>query len=191
MTDLFTRTATLADLPYIDALQKKNAECLAFYPRSALEREIDNHRVLICGLHNDPCGYLWHGAFGEKCSIHQACIQYDARGRLFGAHMVGTFVAACQTANVQEIALRCGSDINANGFWPIMGFHCIGVSPGGVRRMRDINHWRMNLQPALFSAAVVPSNKQKSAAAWGKRGEVSSSRFARGRSLLAYREQIT
>jgi hypothetical protein len=178
------------DIGYIDALQKKDAESLAFYPRSALEREIRKQRVMLCGLHHDPCGYLWHGAFGEKCSVHQAFIQYDARGQLYGAHMVGAFVALCNAANVQEIALRCGSDINANGFWRAMGFDCIGVSPGGARRMRDINHWRLNLHPVLFASTVAPSDKQKSAAAWGKRGMLSASRFARGKSLLVYREQI-
>ena len=40
-SDIEVQPATLADLKYVDHLQRKNAEDLAFYPRSAFEREKD------------------------------------------------------------------------------------------------------------------------------------------------------
>ena len=39
--------ALMSDLTYIDSLQKKNAEELAFYPSQVFEREVENFRVLL------------------------------------------------------------------------------------------------------------------------------------------------
>lgn len=188
MNDAFCRPAILSDIVYIDALQRKNAENLAFYPVSVFEREIAASRVLLCGIYSDPCGYLWHGALGKKAAIHQACIQYDVRGMLYGAHMVGSFIAICRSANVMDIGLRCGSDIEANHFWRRLGFLCIGVTKGGARRMRDINHWHLSLQPRMFDVAIQASDKKKTSAAWNKRNTgIVASRFSRRKIMLNYR----
>ena len=41
------KPASVSDLTYIDSLQKKNAEELAFYPKAVFEREVENHRILL------------------------------------------------------------------------------------------------------------------------------------------------
>jgi hypothetical protein len=93
----------------------------------------------------------------------------------------------------QEIALRCGSDIAANGFWRAMGFECIAVTQGGARRMRDINAWRLVLSEQLFAITVEPSNREKSSSAWAKArksGISLGSQFKRGQELADYRALI-
>ena len=44
--------AAVSDLTYIDSLQKKNAEELAFYPSQVFEREIENQRILLARVQN-------------------------------------------------------------------------------------------------------------------------------------------
>jgi GNAT superfamily N-acetyltransferase len=183
--------AVRSDLSYIDSLQRKNAEELSFYPKTVFEREIDNHRVLLARINGEPAGYLYHGALGEICRIHQACIQYDARGNLYGAALVNWLSAMCKAAGVHSISLRCGSDIEANKFWRAMGFDCIGVTKGGARRMRDINNWQRWLQPQLFAASVAPSEKKQDASMWRARDKTTkASQFIRGKVMQRYRTSI-
>ena len=126
------RPASTTDMTYIDHLQKKNAEDLSFYPLSVLEREVLNRRVVLAEVNDEPAGYLYHGSLASPIlRIHQACIQYDLRGYLYGAALVRWLADLGRAAGSSEIALRCGSDIAANGFWRAMGFECIAVTRGG------------------------------------------------------------
>ena len=195
MSDIDVQPATLADLTYIDHLQKKNAEDLAFYPRMAFEREIGQQRILLARVNGEPAGYIYHGAFRQQLKIHQACIEYDLRGQLYGAALIRHLRQLAQAAAVQEITLRCGSDIEANGFWKAMGFHCIAIGKGGARRMRDINVWCNRLAPGLWdigNEAIKPSSRKKDARQWARarRQGASSSRFLRGGNMLEYRREI-
>jgi len=188
------RAAIKDDLTYIDYLQKKNAEDLSFYPSAVFERELINKRILLASVNGEPAGYLYHGSLASKTlKIHQACIQYDLRGYLYGAELVKWLITIGQVAHSNEISLRCGSDIAANGFWKAMGFNCQSVTQGGARRMRDINSWTLNLQEPLFAVSVDPSVRQKSASAWSKArkdGIKLGSAFKRGQQLAQYRALI-
>jgi hypothetical protein len=63
VSDSFTVVQEHLDLlAYVDALQKKNAEALAFYPRVVFEREAARGRLFLGLLHGEPCGYLYVGA---------------------------------------------------------------------------------------------------------------------------------
>jgi len=187
MQDITIAPATASDLTYIDSLQKKNAEDLAFYPRVVFEREVENFRILLARVNNEPAGYIYHGALGEHVKIHQACIQYDLRGQLYGAQLIRNLEALVRAANGHSITLRCGSDIAANGFWKAMGFYCQGVSKGGVRRMRDINNWRLDLQPQLIISTVEPSEKKKDAGLWRRNKGQKQTQFMRGKAMQEYR----
>jgi len=184
------RLAELKDLNFIDYLQKKNAEELAFYPKVVFEREVSNLRIILAEINNEPCGYLYHGSSGPFCKIHQACIEYDLRGQLYGSELVRTLINTLSTKGVFSITLRCGSDIRANSFWKTMGFYCEGITMGGVRRMRDINCWRYDIVKPLFINNVEPSFKAKDASIWRKRKSSLSSSFLRGKHLLDYRKQV-
>ena len=187
------RIAVSDDLAFIDHLQKRNAEELAFYPKTVLEREIQSQRILLALVNNQHAGYLYHGAMeGDRvCKIHQACIEYDLRGQWYGAGLVGSLEDTSNLVGAYGISLRCGSDIAANAFWERMGFVCVNVTAGGVRRMRDINAWVKELKPSLFPLQPVePSNKAKDASFWRKRGKNSQSNMLRGKALIDYRNRV-
>lgn len=190
MTDIDVQPAQLSDLTFIDDLQRKNAEELSFYPTCVFEREIDNQRIILARVNGEPAGYIYHGALGPISKIHQACIHYDLRGQLYGAALVRFFRSLAEAAGVMSITLRCGSDIDANGFWQAMGFVCQSVTPGGIRRMRDINEWRLDITQQLFVTSVTPSVKAQDASIWRKHKDGSLSQFMRGKQLSDYREQI-
>ena len=194
-SDIEVQPAEAADLKYVDHLQRKNAEDLAFYPRITFEREINQQRILLARVNGEPAGYIYHGALRHQLKIHQACIEYDLRGQLYGAALIRHLRLLAEAGGVQEIVLRCGSDIEANGFWRAMGFHCIAIRKGGARRMRDINVWCERLAPGLWDIrndAIEPSRREKDASKWAfarKQGK-SSSRFLRGGNMEEYRREI-
>ena len=191
------RYASKNDLVYIDHLQKKNAEDLSFYPKVVFEREVENERILLALVNNQHAGYLYHGSIrnNKPLKIHQACIEYDLRGNWYGAGLIGTLEDIGKINYINGISLRCGSDIAANRFWELMGYKCIDIQLGGVRRMRDINIWYKQLVKDLFgddpSIVLQPSSKKKDSSAWRKRNkDKAQNKMLRGKALLKYRKEI-
>jgi hypothetical protein len=194
MVKLEVRCARLRDLIFVDHLQKRNSEELAFYPKRVFEREIGKERILLALVNNAPAGYLFHGPQRTSglTKIHQACIEYDLRGNWYGAGLCKLLEESGMLLGIAGIQLRCGSEIAANRFWQLMGFQCVDVQPGGVRRMRDINVWLKELANSLFPFdCVEPSNKQKDASFWRRRSlECSQNKMLRGQRLLDYRRRV-
>ena len=192
--DLEIKYAGRNDLKYIDHLQKKNAEDLSFYPVGVFEREIESQRILIALVNAEPAGYLYHGAIklDYPLKIHQACIQYDLRGNWYGAGLCKFLEDLAAIGGSRLISLRCGSDIAANTFWQNMGYECVLITPGGIRRMRDINVWQKALSPDLFGfTAIEPSTKKKDSSVWAKRDKSKKQNIMlRGKALLQYRQKV-
>jgi len=179
-------------IKYIDGLQRKNAESLSFYPLSVFEREQEKGRLFLGLLNGEPCGYIYVGAYGPDVKCHQVCIQYDARRRLYGAAMVVAMEDYAKSCAAYSISLRCGFDLDANDFWRSLGYSCVKVVDGGIRRNRKINIWRKQLQQELFTVdSVEPSRGKTSAAIWAKHKQTGLvTQFNRGRTLKDYRLRI-
>ena len=171
-------------ITYIDHLQKQNADDLAFYPLSTLEKAIEQQRVITTEDNGETAGYIWHGPIrsGFDTTIYQACVDYDSRRRHLGWEMVSKLLNLSTSA--AGIRLRCASSSDANAFWRLIGFYCTNVTPGGVKRQRDINHWRTDIQPTLFTLpSVQPSDKAIDLSSWARMkrdGLVMPSRWSRG-----------
>ena len=178
-------------LLYVDALQKKNAEALSFYPKCVFEREAQNGRILLGLLNGQPCGYLYVGATGNDVKCHQVCIEYDARRKLHGAALVAAMEDYAEGAFT--LTLRCGFDLDANRFWKEMGYQCINIQDGGIRRMRKINVWRKSLKSELFitDAIMQPAVGKADASVWRKNKNTGIvTQFARGKCMRDYRAML-
>ena len=179
-------------LLYLDKLQKANAEALSFYPTQVFERELEKDRLFLGLLNGQPCGYIYMGAQGDHVKCHQVCIQYDARLRQYGAALVSAMEIYAEEGRATSVSLRCGFDLDANKFWKSLGYECVNIVDGGVRRMRKINVWRKQLAPELFTTlAVEPAIGKTSSTIWRKNkstGLVTG--FSRGKKLDAYRKIV-
>lgn len=174
-------------VPYVDSLQKKNAEALSFYPTATFTREAEKGRLFLGLLNGEPSGYLYVGALGMDVKCHQVCIQYDARRKLYGATLVQAMEDYASGAHT--ITLRCGFDLDANLFWKELGYSCVAVHDGGVRRMRKINVWRKVLSPELFEDTMVePAVGRTDASLWRKNKRTGLvTQFIRGKAMRDYR----
>lgn len=179
-------------IEYIDALQRKNAEALAFYPRQVFEREQAKGRLFLGMLNGEPCGYLYVGAQGQDVKCHQVCIQYDARRRLYGAAIVAVMEQYATEGNAASITLRCGFDLEANDFWKSLGYVCVAHHLGGVRRMRTINVWRKQLRAELFeTVAIEPAAGVVNASLWRRNKQTGTvTQFVRGKAMRDYRAML-
>jgi hypothetical protein len=135
------RQAIADDLKYVMALQRANRESVGGLPSPALKERIDRGTLALASINDDPVGYLLYDLRDGILRIAQACIQYDARRRTYGEQLWLWLINRHGPA-MHEARLRCAADIDANVFWRSMGFTCLGVVPGGVRRGRLINLWQ-------------------------------------------------
>ena len=179
-------------IEFVDGLQRKNAECLSFYPRQVFEREQRAGRLFLGLLNGQPCGYIYAGAQGRDVKLHQVCIQYDARRRLYGGGLVQVMEAYANEGRASTVTLRCGFDIEANEFWRALGYGTVAVHDGGIRRMRRINVWQKQLMPGLFEPVYVePESGKTSSAIWAKHKETGLvTQFIRGKKMAQYRALI-
>lgn len=179
-------------ITYIDQLQKKNAESLSFYPKCVFEREAENGRLFLGLLNGQPCGYIYVGAAKNEVKCHQVCIEYDARRRLYGAQLVVAMEDYALTGGATAASLRCGFDLDANEFWQSLGYVCVGIRQGGVRRMRQINIWRKQLTPELFmDVGIEPAIGKTDASLWRKHKQTGIiTQFARGKKMNQYRATL-
>lgn len=176
---------------YVDALQKKNAEALSFYPKCVFEREQEAGRIFLGLLNGQPCGYIYVGARGNDVKCHQVCIEYDARRKLYGAALVQAMEDYAEGAFT--ISLRCGFDLDANKFWNEMGYNCVAIQDGGIRRMRKINVWRKNVRSELFQMdqTIQPAEGKADSSIWRKHKQTGVvTQFIRGKALRDYRARI-
>ena len=179
-------------LPFVDAMQRKNAEALSFYPMQVFERENENGRILLGLLNGEPCGYLYFGALGGDVKCHQVCIDYSLRRKLYGAALVVAMEDEARERQSRSLTLRCGFDLDANSFWQELGYACVDHKQGGIRRMRMINVWRKNFQPRLFETLEIePLVGKTSASIWSKHKQTGIvSQFVRGKRMDDYRALI-
>ena len=57
--DFITRSAQISDLSYIDHLQRRNAEELAFYPKVVFERDKMSYGEMFAGEARVCSGPAW------------------------------------------------------------------------------------------------------------------------------------
>lgn len=145
-----TKTIPIA---YIDKLQRENADDLAFYPKTTLQKALDDGHVVWCEDNGDPAGYLWFGALraGYDVTIYQACVDYESRRRHLGYSMVAELHGLAKAAGCNGIRLKCASSADSNEFWQAAGFYCTAVQPGGIKRGRDLNCYRTDIRMGLWT----------------------------------------
>jgi GNAT superfamily N-acetyltransferase len=147
--------ATDGDMPFVDHVQWKHAESVSFIPRAGVERAIAARQIMLAFVDGEPVGYLWRSALAPAVSIVQAAIEFEAQRRHYGAALVAHVVGECEAAGANSLSCRCGSALEANGFWRSVGFVCVATMRGGGRRGRVLNVWHRQITPGLFATEPV------------------------------------
>ena len=141
-------------LHYCDHLQRTLAEQVGYLHRSALEKYHDRNQILPAWQNDELCGYLlFNDTPGQRlarrrpttCTIYQAAIQYDAQRTKHGTILVNQVIARARRTGLYFLDCWVTNTIPANDFWKALGFDLIDTRPGGRKRKRTLNHYRLRL----------------------------------------------
>lgn len=140
------RHATIADMPYIDSLQKKFSEQIAFLPRPALVWYLERQCVRIAIENGDPIGYVLSHWRLRWCPtirpIIQAAVQLDARRLGHASLMIELVSADALHAGQRAVQANCVEGPELDPFWVASGFLDLGYLPVTNVRRRNLRCWR-------------------------------------------------
>ena len=162
--DLVVRTSSIADMTFVDALQKQNSFALGFIQDTIWRRYVwggeRNFVVLICEKNADPVGYILitpgHGAM-TYAKIQQIAVRNDARRLDYGTALLTVARDFCEHFGLRGFTLRCRTDLESNFFWAALGFRKYGtwekgkVNHVGMKASENINLWRINLNSTIMT----------------------------------------
>jgi hypothetical protein len=157
------RAATMDDLPFIDALQKKHTKQVGFMPTKQLEGKIKAGHVLVawasrpCSedtgkmpvLQEERVGYLigndQYFKRDDVGIIYQINIAQGKRRALVGASLLkAQFERSAYGCRLY--CCWCAQDIEANRFWESMGFVPLAFRAGSATKSRIHIFWQKRIR---------------------------------------------
>lgn len=157
--DVTIRRATTRDLTYIVDLHSKNSEQLGFIPKAGMEEHIMLDHVLLALLNGSPAAYVLHGVPRTSTRIFQAAVQYDVRRMYIGLTLVETLAWMLRPMHVESITASVRDSHPAQVFWGAAGFLPAHLSPGGLKRGKQIIRYVLPLatwKPIVLLEAYDP-----------------------------------
>jgi len=168
-----TRVATPDDLPFVDALQKRNGRAVGFFPRQQLAAYVGRGDVLVAeeegrdeggGLRDErppsslspspssllPLGYCIardrYGGRDDVGCFYQVNVAPHARRQLVGAALVAATLARA-AYGCRLFCCWCAQDLDAaNRFWESLGFVPLAFRTGSRGKRRAHVFWQRRVR---------------------------------------------
>src|SRR5688500_3270310 len=156
------RVATMDDVPFLDALQKRHHKALGFFPREQMRGYVEGGWVLVAWA-SSPCSstesqdtgwkpvplgycisrdrYLKRDELGV---IYQLCVVPGHQRSLIGATLVKE-VFARSAYGCKLYCCWCAQDLAANYFWESLGFVPIAFRAGSDKKRRVHIFWQRRI----------------------------------------------
>lgn len=145
------RTATISDLKFIDALQRKFSNHLGFLPREALVEYVNSGLVTLVEENGEPAGYLAarRRLRSQKWlrPITQAAVCLDAQRRHLGIALVDHVAAVAYGDLLEGLQLWIADDLQEVSFFTAAGFVIVGKREPQNARQRRLLLMRKSLNP--------------------------------------------
>ncbi len=124
-SNVTVRPANLADVPFIDALQKKTGDALGFMATSWIEGKIAKEKVLIAESNASPVGYVMgadrYFKRDEVGIVYQLAVAKSHQRSLVGISLLKALFDA-SAYGCRLYSCWCAQDLAANQFWEACGF---------------------------------------------------------------------
>ncbi len=151
-TPIAVRVATMDDLPFLDALQKKHSRALGYFPTKQFEGYIEGGHVLIAEESSTslpkPLGYVIskdrYLKRDELGVIYQLCVAPDHQRGLIGASLIKA-VFERSAYGCRLYCCWCAQDLAANHFWESLGFVPIAFRAGSTGKRRVHIFWQKRI----------------------------------------------
>src|SRR5688572_4816014 len=146
--DVSFRVATLADLPFLDSLQKKHSKALGFMKTKQFEGYLQMGAVLIAESDAKTVGYcIWRDRYKHRDElgvIFQLCVADGEQRKFVGAALVRE-VFARSAYGCRLFCLWCAQDLAANHFWESLGFVPVAFRAGSDKKKRVHIFWQKRI----------------------------------------------
>jgi N-acetylglutamate synthase-like GNAT family acetyltransferase len=136
-------------LSFVDALQRRFANCLGFLPIQALESYLSKGRVKLVYENDEPAGYIL-GQTHLACSSHvmpltQTAITFELQRQQHGLVLVQSAIDEAIAAGRSIVQAWCRVDLEANHFWRAAGFTAVAIRRPKTTRQQPLVLWRRSL----------------------------------------------
>ncbi len=144
------RLATVADMPFVDELQKMHSHMVGWFPRKQMEAYIESNDVLIAeDEHKAPIGYCVsrdrYSGRDDVGIIYQLNVRPISQRNLIGATLVkAVFEKAAYGCKL--FCCWCAQDIRANMFWESIGFVPLAFRTGSRGKQRVHIFWQRRVR---------------------------------------------
>jgi len=143
------REAAMADLQFIDSLQKLHSKQLGFMHRKTLEGKIALKHVIVAEESGQAIGYCIGSdkylKREELGVIYQLNVSPGKQRHLVGAQLVqAMFDRAAYGCKL--FCLWCAQDLEANHFWESIGFVPIAFRAGSRTKKRMHIFWQKRIR---------------------------------------------
>ena len=137
---LSIRPATLADVPFMDSLQKLHTRQVGWFPTKQFEGYVGMNAVLVAESGGERVGYCIardkYGGRDDVGAIYQLNVAPARQRGLIGAALVrATFERAAYGCRL--FCCWCAQDIAAGHFWQSVGFVPLAFRTGSRSRGKD------------------------------------------------------
>lgn len=134
-----------------DALDKNTHE-LGFWPTASIVEAIDQGRVSVLRLNDEPAGVLIRGrGRGRIMRIHAAYTHANARRVGLQANELANLDAEATKLGCTTLQAVCAQDLDSNGFWDAENFLTVAVRRATTATRRPANVWQ---KPTTFAVTA-------------------------------------
>ena len=144
------KTASIRDLRFVVSLQRRWSNTVGFLPACTHQRYIEAGHVLIVLENDEPAGFLNFTITTKGLlRLPQVAIHPDLLRTTLGSKVMRTLIRHAERNQMGAIRLTSRSDLQANIFWPTLGFKPTAILTPRTRRNKPHIEWTLQLSNTM------------------------------------------
>ena len=148
-TGRVVRLATPRDLSYLVALQNKWRHTVGFLPTQVFTRYVDAGQIAIAEENGWPVGYVnWCGTAKGILRTIQVAVEPEMLRDKVGSSLMQIMRQFASAHELSLIRLTSRVDLQANKFWPTLGFSPTAIFKRHTQRNLPLIEWSLPLLTA-------------------------------------------
>ena len=150
-----------SDLSYVLDLQKRWSNNIGFLRKAALLDYLETKQLLLVLENGQPAGYLnWTCTRKGLVRIPQVAVDPQLLRTTIGTKLMRHVERAAVRGSCSVIRLTSRSDLPANRFWPMLGFHITAAFLNKTTRLLPNFEWtRLLIDPSQLAQGFLTDGK--------------------------------
>ena len=138
------RLALPGDIDAVKQLADGHRHQLGFLRRPALLEAVQRQELLVAQNGSGIVGFVeYRHRRDQQTTLYNIVVHPDHRNRGTGRQLVFALEKEAMQKQKSVVLLKCPEDLSANSFYKRLGYECVNVEIGKLRRL---NIWRKNVR---------------------------------------------